>query len=147
VLLAVVVTLVGAGAQAAPAVAPSPPSLIVGCAVNNDPEARVYELRRDGDRWLMYMRSRKAGATAVVLPLPDAKPSLSERRVTLSYSTLNGGRAVEWRVTPSEVSLDVHANFELEVNVEADLDPRVELMNTDGVIRNLTCEIAPAKLW
>jgi hypothetical protein len=39
----------------------------------------------------------------------------------------------------------VHANFELEVNIEPDLDPRVELMNTDGPITNLTCEIAPQR--
>ena len=37
----------------------------------------------------------------------------------------------------------VHAYFELEVNIEPDLDPRVELMNTEGPITTLTCEIAP----
>ncbi len=89
------------------------------------------------------MKSRKAGSAPVILPLPDAKPEFSQTRVVLSYETLNGGRDIEWRVTPSGAALDVHVNFELEVNIEPDLDPRVELMNTDGEITSLKCEIGP----
>ena len=124
-------------------------TLAVGCTVVDDPDGRIYELRRErtsaAGPWMLMMHSRKAGSSPVILPLPDARPELSATRVTLSYETLNGGRHVEWRVTPSGASLDVHANFELEVNIEPDLDPRVELMNTDGEITNLTCEIAPEK--
>jgi hypothetical protein len=29
------------------------------------------------------------------------------------------------------------------VNIDANLDPRVELMNTEGPITNLACAIAP----
>ena len=72
-------------------------------------------------------------------------PVITATEMTLSYETLNGGRDVEWRVTPSGATLDVHANFELEVNIEADLDPRVELMNTEGTLSRLMCEIAPQK--
>jgi hypothetical protein len=61
----------------------------------------------------------------------------------LSFETLNGGRYVEWRIGPEGATLDVHANFELEVNIERDLDPRVELMNTDRPIAALACQIAP----
>jgi hypothetical protein len=122
--------------------------LAVGCTVAGDADERVYELRREREsaagEWMLMMHSRKAGSSPVILPLPDAKPEISVTRVTLSYETLNGGRHVEWRVTPSGAMLDVHANFELEVNIERDLDPRVELMNTDGEITNLVCEIAPA---
>lgn len=135
-LLAVILTL-----QAA---AP-PPRLIAGCAVTGDRDGRVYELRRDSTQVMLFMRSRKAGSSPVMLPLPDAKPVVSTTELTLSYSTLNGGRTVEWRIAPSGASLDVHANFELEVNVEADLDPRVELMNTERPLTNLTCEIAPPR--
>jgi hypothetical protein len=118
--------------------------LAVGCAVVGDPDARVYELRRERDgRWLLMMVSRKTGTTPVVLPLPDARPVITGSEMTLSYETLNGGRDVEWSVTPSGATLNVHANFELEVNIEADLDPRVELMNTDGTLSKLSCEIAP----
>jgi hypothetical protein len=123
-------------------VVPTSTKLAVGCAVVGDPDARVYELRRERDgRWVLMMLSRKTGP--IVLPLPDAKPIITGTEVTLSYETLNGGREVEWRVAPSGATLDVHANFELEVNVEADLDPRVELMNTEGPISKLSCEIAP----
>lgn len=125
-----------------------PATRVVGCTVVDDPDARVYELRRepvsDGGEWMLLMRSRKAGSSSVILPLPDARPETSAARVTLSYQTSNGGRHVEWSVTPSGATLDVHANFELEVNIEPDLDPRVELMNTDGPITTLACKIGPA---
>ena len=125
---------------------PPTATLAFGCTVVNDPDARVYELRRErtssAGEWLLLMHSRKAGSSPVILPLPDARPEVTATSATLSYETLNGGRHVEWRVTPSGASLSVHANFELEVNIEPNLDPRVELMNTDGEITNLTCEIA-----
>jgi hypothetical protein len=128
---------------------PGPTKLVVGCSVVGDPDARVYELRRQpeaaGAGWLLMMRSRKAGAAPVVLPLPDARPDVTASKVTLSYATLNGGRHVEWSVASSVATLDVHANFELEVNIEPDLDPRVELMNTDGPITTLTCAIGPTR--
>jgi hypothetical protein len=123
--------------------------LAVGCRVVGDRQERVYELRREREpangRWMLMMRGRKTGSAPVILPLPDAKPDVSPTEVTLSYETLNGGRHVEWRVTPAGASLSVHANFELEVNIEPDLDPRVELMNTEGEITNLICEIAPER--
>lgn len=124
---------------------PPASTLAVGCIVSGDRDARVFELRRvrDQDLWILMMHSKKAGSSPVVLPLPDAQPDISPTRVTLSYETLNGGRHVEWTVTASRASLDVHANFELEVNIEPDLDPRVELMNTNGPLTALVCEIAP----
>jgi hypothetical protein len=121
---------------------------VVRCSVTGDAQARVYELQRPGatDRapWQMIMRSREAGTTPVILRLPDAKPVVGEGRVDLEYRTLNGGRKVTWKVEAAGgATLDVYTNFELEVNVDADLDPRVELMNTEGPITNLSCAIAP----
>ena len=128
----------------------NPAVTVLRCSVVDDPQARVYELQRSGNadsmRWQLTMRSREAGALPVILPLPDAKPVVGDRRVVLDYRTLNGGRDVKWKVDAAgSASLDVYANFELEVNVEADLDPRVELMNTEGVIANLSCAIAPER--
>lgn len=124
--------LVFAAAQAAS----SFPSVVSRCEVRGDPDARVYELQADAarTRWRLTMRSRKAGNSLVLLPLPDAKPSIAGSAISLNYRTLNGGREVHWEVGASGATLDVHANFELEVNVEADLDPRVELMNTEGPV-------------
>ena len=125
-----------------------PPVTVVRCSVTGDPHGRVYELQRTGDgaaaRWSIAMRSREAGAAPVVMALPGAKPVVSDRQVALEYRTLNGGRDVKWRVDAGgSATLDVYANFELEVNVEADLDPRVELMNTEGAIASLSCAMAP----
>jgi hypothetical protein len=128
VLLAVVLAL----AQGAV----SFPKVVARCEVRGDPAARVYELQSDSarTRWRLVMRGRNAGNSPVLLPLPDAKPTSSEGSLSLNYRTLNGGREVRWQVGASGATLDVHANFELEVNVEADLDPRVELMNTEGPV-------------
>ena len=128
--------------------AQEPPALevvVVRCEVLRDAHARVYELRRgggvDAPSWTLLMRSREAGASPVRLPLPDAVPEVAAGRVTLDYQTLNGGRDVHWRVSPDGAVLDLHANFELEVNIEPDLDPRVELMNTDGPLSALACTV------
>jgi len=133
-----------------PLLASDPTTTLVRCSVNDDPHGRVYELQRSGEgeraKWMMTMRSREAGASPVVLPLPDAKPMIGERRLELEYRTLNGGRNVKWRVDAAGASsIDVYTNFELEVNIDADLDPRVELMNTEGAIDNLSCAIEPVR--
>ena len=122
-------------------------STVLRCSVADDAHARVYELQRSGDgkrtRWQVVMRSREAGTSPVVLALPDAKPIVNETQVRVDYRTLNGGRTVNWKVDAGgSATLDIYANFELEVNVEADLDPRVELMNTEGPITNLACTLA-----
>jgi hypothetical protein len=120
---------------------------VLTCTVADDPQGRVFELRRTGEgeraQWALAMSSRAAGSTPVLMRLPDAKPDLAPGRISLEYRTLNGGRHVTWRVTPDRATLDVYANFELEVNVDADLDPRVELMNTEGPIAALACSMAP----
>lgn len=130
------------------AIAPAQ-AVLARCAVTADPQARVYELQRSGDgdakRWIVAMRSRQAGAAPVALPLPGATPVVTATELTLEYRTQNGGRDVRWKVTPAGATLDVRANFELEVNIEPDLDPRVELMNTEGPITRLTCELNPAR--
>lgn len=121
----------------------SDPVVVARCAVIDDPEQRVYELIRSGEaariRWVLGMRSRQSGTSQIILPLPDARPIVKDGEVALDYRTSNGGRDVRWRITPATASLSVYANFELEVNVEADLDPRVEMMNTEGPITRLSC--------
>jgi hypothetical protein len=129
--------------------AAAPAAVVLRCEVRDDLRGRVYELHRSGNGadavWTLVMRSREGGADAPVrLPLPGAAPEIEGDRVTLDYQTQNGGRDIEWRVSPVRSTLDVHANFELEVNIEPDLDPRVEEMNTGGVLSNLSCASPPA---
>jgi hypothetical protein len=45
---------------------------------------------------------------------------------------------VDWKIDGDRSTLDLLVNHGLEVNVERDLDPAVELMNTDGEIE-VTC--------
>jgi hypothetical protein len=122
-------------------------TVVVRCVLPGDPGARAFELRREGDgesaAWTLVMSGGEAGSSPVRLPLPGAAPEIGPDRVTLDYQTQNGGRDVEWRVGPGGATLDVHANFELEVNIEPDLDPRVELMNTNGVVSKLSCLMNP----
>jgi hypothetical protein len=121
----------------------SDPVVVARCAVIDDPERRVYQLIRSGEaeriRWVLGMQSRQSGTSQIILPLPDAQPIVKDGEVALDYRTSNGGRDVRWRITPAAASLSVYANFELEVNVEADLDPRVETMNTEGPLTRLSC--------
>jgi hypothetical protein len=123
------------------------PVVVARCQVTADPQARVYELVRSGEgtgaQWTLVLHSRALTSSPVQLPLPAAKPVVTDAELKLEYRTLNGGRDVRWSVTPASAMLDVHANFELEVNVEADLDPRVDLMNTGGAIANLSCSMHP----
>jgi hypothetical protein len=128
--------------------AADPAVTVVRCTVTADAGGRVYELQRSGEgerpRWQMVLRSREAGTNPVALPLPNAKPIVTERQVALDYRTANGGRTVRWKVDAAGgPTLDVYTNFELEVNIDANLDPREELMNTEGPITNLSCTIAP----
>jgi hypothetical protein len=119
------------------AVAAQPAATVARCSVSGDPRARVFELQRTGEgkatAWRLAMRDAEGGAP-VLLPLPDASPDLGDGRLSLEYRTLNGGRTVSWKKGPETATLDVYANYELEVNVDADLDPRVDRMNTEGPV-------------
>ena len=59
---------------------------------------------------------------------------MTESRITLSYASANGGRAVDWTMTNGPSTIDLRVNHGLEINVERDLDPAVDLMNTEGEI-------------
>ena len=67
--------------------------------------------------------------------------SLPSRAITLSFASANGGRRIDWSITNGPSTLDLLVNHGLEVNVERDLDPAVDSMNTDGTIA-VTCSIA-----
>jgi hypothetical protein len=114
---------------------------VVSCRVEGTPVARAYELQRrataGGDAWQLVMRGGDAGTRPVVLPLPHAAPELAASGVTLTYRSGNGGRLVTLRATPAS-TLDVWVDYGLEVNVDTALDPRVDLMNTDGA-KPATC--------
>ena len=102
---------------------------VATCRVPNDPQQRVWTLERLPSAWRIAFRSRALDKPRVELPVP-LPPDGSAR--TLSYASANGGRRIDWKINNGASTLDLHVNHGLEVNIERDLDPAVELMNTDG---------------
>lgn len=118
---------------------------IATCRLPGDLQQRVWTLERRAERWQVGFTSRGLDQPRVTLPLPNAQPVVSSNAIRLSYKSANGGRTIEWQITNGESSLDLHVSHGLEVNVEADLDPAVDHMNTEGLLK-VACEIqAPPK--
>ncbi len=102
---------------------------VATCRVPDDPQQRVWTLERLPSSWRIAFSSNALDKPRVELPVP-LPPEGSGR--TLLYASANGGRRIDWRINSGPSTLDLHVNHGLEVNVERDLDPAVELMNTDG---------------
>jgi len=108
---------------------------VATCRVPNDPQQRVWSLERAApDRWLVVFSSRSLDKPRIELPVATAQPVIEDKAVRLSYASANGGRRIEWTIANGPSTLDLFVNHGLEVNVERDLDPAVDSMNTDGTI-------------
>lgn len=110
------------------------------CRAPGDPQQRAWTLERRADAWQIGFTSRALDQPRATLPLPNAQPVIGTNEIRLSYRSANGGRSVEWQITRGPSTLDLQVNHGLEVNVEADLDPAVDHMNTDGLLK-VSCEI------
>jgi hypothetical protein len=112
------------------------PLTVAVCTGTVEATVREYSLQRTsgpgGPSWQLVMQGGPVGKHPVLLPLPRATPELAADRVSLTYKTANGGRQVTLAATPAQSTLDVYVDFGLEVNVDANLDPRVDDMNTHG---------------
>ena len=112
-----------------------------------DPDARVFKLRPsaptqgNGRRWQLSMRDRETKDGWIQLALPGAVPAITRESAKLSYRNANGGRQVDLEVGPGASRLDVWVDYGLDVNIEPDLDPRVDRLNTHGPIAALACTI------
>ena len=114
---------------------------VATCRAPGDPQQRTWSLERLAPAaWRVIFSARSLDKPRVELPLTNAQPDITESRITISYASSNGGRAVEWTITNGPSMLDLRVNHGLEINVERDLDPAVDLMNTEGEIA-LTCSI------
>ena len=105
---------------------------VATCSAPGDPQQRAWILERRDAAWRIVFRSRALDKPQVTLLIPNGTPVIDEREIRLSHKSANGGRTIEWRITDGASTLDLYVNHGLEVNVEADLDPAVDLMNTDG---------------
>ena len=115
---------------------------VATCRVPNDPQQRVWSLERSPSSWRIAFSSNVLDRPRVELPV-SLPPNGSPR--TLSYASANGGRRIDWKINNGPSTLDLHVNHGLEVNIERDLDPAVELMNTDGPL-NVDCSIVEPSL-
>ena len=112
---------------------------VVECAMPDDPESRVFRLEQAEGQWRLSFRSRETHGRWIRLALPSAQPVVDAERVRLSYRNANGGRQIDLSVTDAGSSLDVWVDYGLEVNIEPDLDPKVDLMNTEGPLDGVRC--------
>lgn len=137
-LMALAGLLPAAGGQAE-----SDPS--VTCRLLDDPGERTYRLavHPAGSEPVWTLSMREGEGPWIHLSLPRARPVFDEDgRASLAYRNANGGRQIELDVTPDGARLDVYVDYGLDVNIEPDLDPKVDEMNTDGPVTALECRIA-----
>ena len=113
------------------------------CHVANDPQQRTWSLARRNSGWLVVFQSRTLDQPTVELRLPGAQPSTTPAATRVTFKSANGGRSLAWTISGDDSTLDLYVSHGLEINVEADLDPAVDLMNTDGPIK-VSCATAPS---
>jgi hypothetical protein len=137
ILLSVTLLAAGAFVHAADDSAGAPS---VSCRVSAGEGERTYDLRRTARgtaaSWTLTMRGR---GEEVVLPLPGAEPAIGPETARLAYRSANGGRLVDLDVSNGKGSLSVWVDHGLEVNVDPDLDPRVDEMSIERTAAR--CEI------
>jgi hypothetical protein len=107
---------------------------VATCRVVNDPQQRVWTLERLPSSWRIAFSARSLDRPRVTLPVPLPPHPIEPTGITLFYASANGGRRIHWKINNGPSTLDLHVNHGLEVNVERDLDPAVEQMNTDGLL-------------
>ncbi len=123
---------------------------VASCRVPNDPQHRTWSLERSQAApekgppppasWRVVFTSRSLDKPRVELPLASAQPIVASGRMSIEFTSANGGREIAWSINNGPSRLDLLVNHGLEVNVERDLDPAVDAMNTDGPIA-VTCSI------
>ncbi len=123
---------------------------VANCSTPNDPQGRQWTLERPATGapdapWRVIFRSRALDQRQTELRVPRTEPAMTADSVTLTFTSANGGLNIDWRATTGASTIDIYVNFGLEVNVDADLDPAVEAMNTQGPIA-VVCTLSPVPL-
>jgi len=142
-------TLLAASLSLAPVTRAAPPPAETGaaqppsvtCQAAGDPDGREYRLEPVDGRWRLSFRNRETGERWIRLALPNAQPAITADSVRLSYRNANGGRQIDLVAAPDASRLDVWVDHGLEVNIEPDLDPAVDSMNTHGPLGGVRCAI------
>ena len=116
----------------------------VTCHVRDDAQGRTFVLEQAaaGPKiWRLSMQDRESGAKWIRLSLPGAAPAIADGAASVRYKNANGGRQVTLDVAKDHARLDVYVDHGLEVNIEPDLDPAVDRMNTNGPLTALDCTV------
>jgi hypothetical protein len=116
----------------------------VTCVGRDNAAGREFVLERMGatSPWRMRYRDREHQRW-IALTLPGASPALANGTARLKYRNANGGRQIELDVTTEAARLDIYVDYGLDVNIDADLDPEVDRMNTDGPLTSIDCQVNP----
>jgi hypothetical protein len=116
----------------------------VTCHVRDDAQGRTFMLERaptDQNLWQLSMQDRESGTKWIRLALPGAGPVIANGVASVRYKNANGGRQVTLDVGKDHAALDVYVDHGLEVNIEPDLDPAVDRMNTNRPLTALDCTV------
>ena len=104
---------------------------------------RLSESSGDAEpRWVLSLTGGQLRDEMVGVGLPGGVAVIAGDTASLSYRSSNGGVIVELRARGRDSELDVYVSYELEVNIDADLSPRVDLLNTDGLLRAVSCSVS-----
>jgi hypothetical protein len=116
----------------------------VTCLGQGAAAGREFVLERMGATgpWQLRYRDRDHRRW-VALALPGALPVVEAGRARLRFRNANGGRQVELDVEPGTARLDIYVDYGLDVNIDADLDPEVDRMNTEGPLTSIACQVNP----
>jgi hypothetical protein len=126
--------------QAPPPTGPATITQVL-CSVEPPGQSTDYSLDQrhtaDGrSQWVLSLLERVPGEPAprnVSIVLKGAKPPVrGGDGVTFNYRSPHGGYIVEIHATATRSTIDVFVSHGLEVNVEPDLSPDVDRLNTDG---------------
>ena len=102
---------------------------------------RTWRFARDGAQWQVAHWTGAAEKAAVRVALPAAAVvRLSPTDVHVRARTSNGGIDVALSGTADAATLDIYVSYELEVNVDTSLTPRIDELNTDGPV-GVRCEV------
>ena len=100
----------------------------------------VLERPSSAAPWQLRYRDREHPRW-ITLTLSGATPTFGPTTARLVFRNANGGRQVELDVTADAARLDIYVDYGLDVNIDADLDPEVDRMNTDGPLTDLSCQV------
>ena len=142
-MLSVVYGVVLALIAAAPLLAGQTSAVATCRSVGLDP-VRTWRFASSAGQWRVthWRGAAEADAASVALP-SGTKVRLEASEVLVKGRTSNGGIDVSLSGRPQQARLDIYVSYELEVNVDASLTPKIDDLNTEGAL-GVRCDVTHA---